>query len=53
MIKFSDEGKLLFLLSLFACGDEPEDTGSEDTGSEDTASTADTAVQIGANFYCG
>ena len=39
---------IIFLLSLFACGDE-----TEDTGSEDTATTADTAVQIGANFYCG
>jgi len=37
---------MLFLLLLFACGEEANDTASEDTAVESTE-------QMGANFFCG
>jgi hypothetical protein len=38
---------ILFLLTLFACGEDDSDTGSEDTAS------VQEIEQISANFYCG
>ena len=39
---------LIFLLSLFACGEEE----SSDTAS-DTAVTIESTEEMGANFFCG
>ena len=45
---FNGGSMLIFLFSLFACGeDEASDTAS------DTAVTVESTEQIGANFFCG
>ena len=39
---------ILFLLTLFACGEDEEDSGAADT-----AASVQSTEEIGANFYCG
>jgi hypothetical protein len=39
---------ILFLLTLFACGEDEEDSGTADT-----AVSLESTEDISANFYCG
>ena len=38
---------MILLLLLFACEEEPNDTGSDDTAA------VESTEQMGANFFCG